>query len=115
MANHIFEGQITEQSHDLPRRSPALDSLCDKLNRLTDSIAHEAQSTGPGRPVAIDVDELQNEIGIEATASAALFMTVHHMLTERADMAGIDFEWHGTHLLCLPMEPEIDPGPVLEM
>ena len=96
-------------------RSPVLDRLCDRLNRLVDNIAHEAQSIGPGRPADIDVEELQTEFGIEAMSSAPLFMTVHNMLTERADMAGIDFEWHGSHLLCLPMEPEFDPGPTLSM
>jgi len=102
-----------------PQQSPALDSLCDRLNRLVHDIAFTAGQTEQGQQTAVDLRDAEQDYGVEILGSAALCHTVHAMLCERPELADLDFRWDKSEIIFTPvepqMEPEIEPGPDLVM
>jgi len=110
---HVYD-LAPRAEHDL-HRSPALDSLCNRLTGIVDDIAHEAVPTGPGQQTAVDLRELEQEHGLEILSSVSLSHTVHTMLCERPELSGIDFQWDKSEIIFTPMEPELGPGPTLDM
>jgi len=101
--------------HNQPSHSPAMNDLCDRLNRMVDDITYAVGRTEQGQPVAIDLQDVEQDYGIQVLGSAALCHTVHAMLCERPELAGLDFEWNKNEIIFTPMEPDIESGPMLCM